>query len=155
MSTLKTLVYSHEVTSVPWIGGGDADITSKSGRKTRMILEANNLRVTEDGKALAVHLVYDIKEMRTNYTNLRYEGDIRIPAPLDWSKVLQFADVADFYLQTNFMGENHQWNEISLNTPNSCIQSARARVDGPGNDDQGNASLQVTFRIPVLVDDTH
>jgi hypothetical protein len=23
MSTLKTIVYSYEVTSVPWIGGGD------------------------------------------------------------------------------------------------------------------------------------
>jgi hypothetical protein len=152
MSTLKTIVYSYEVTSVPWIGGGDADITSKPKRITRMILEANNLRMTEDGKALLVHLVYDVKEMRTNNTQLRYEGDVRIPTPLNWKRMVQFSDVTDFYLQTNIGGENHQWNEITVNTPNSCIQNARARIDGPGNDDQGNAALQVTFRIPVLVE---
>jgi hypothetical protein len=152
MSTLKTIVYSYEVTSVPWIGGGDADITSKSKRITRMILEANNLRMTEDGKALLVHLVYDVKEMRTNNTQLRYEGDVRIPTPVDWKRMVQFSDVTDFYLQTNIGGENHQWNEITVNTPNSCIQNARARIDGPGNDDQGNAALQVTFRIPVLIE---
>jgi hypothetical protein len=152
MSTLKTIVYSYEVTSVPWIGGGDADITSKPKRITRMILEANNLRMTEDGKALLVHLVYDVKEMRTNNTQLRYEGDVRIPTPVNWKKMVQFSDVTDFYLQTNIGGENHQWNEITVNTPNSCIQNARARIDGPGNDDQGNAALQVTFRIPVLIE---
>jgi hypothetical protein len=152
MSTLKTIVYSYEFTSVPWIGGGDADITSKPKRITRMILEANNLRMTEDGKALLVHLVYDVKEMRTNNTQLRYEGDVRIPTPLNWKRMVQFSDVTDFYLQTNIGGENHQWNEITVNTPNSCIQNARARIDGPGNDDQGNAALQVTFRIPVLVE---
>ncbi|MBD2328210.1 hypothetical protein [Alkalinema sp. FACHB-956] len=156
MTALKTLVHFHEVPSVPWIGGGDPDIFSKSGRKTRMILEANDLRVREDGKALLVRLTYDVKEMRTNNTHLRYEGEVSIPVPLDWNaKVLQLADVTDFYLQTTFVGENHQWNEINLNTPNSCLQSARAKVDGPGNDDQGNAALQVTFRIPVLVDDAH
>jgi hypothetical protein len=152
MATVTTVLHYHEITSVPWIAGGDADLTTKAGRKTRMILEADNLRVSEDGKAIFVRLAYDLLEMRTNNTNLRYEGDVRIPVPLTRdAKVLQLAEVADFYLQTNFTGENHQWNEISVNLPNSCIQSARAKIDGPGSDNQGNAALQVTFRIPVLV----
>jgi hypothetical protein len=156
MTAIKTLVYFHEVPSVPWIGGGDPDVFSKPGRRTRMILEANSLRVREDGKALLVHIAYDVMEMRSNNTHLRYEGDVSIPVPLDWNaKVLQFADVADFYLQTTFVGQNHMWNEININQPNSCIQSARAKVDGPGDDNQGNAALQVTFRVPVLVDDLH
>lgn len=156
MATLRTLIHFHEVPSVPWIGGGDPDIFSKPGRKTRMILEADNLRIREDGKALLVHVVYDVKEMRSNDTQLRYEGDVQIPVPLDWNgKLLQFADVSDFYLQTTFVGQNHQWNEITINQQNSCIQSARARVDGKGDDDQGNAALQVTFRVPVLIDDAH
>ncbi|MBK1988825.1 hypothetical protein A0J48_014980 [Sphaerospermopsis aphanizomenoides BCCUSP55] len=147
-------MHYYEIPSVPWIGGGDPDVYTKPGRKTRMILEANNLRVREDGKALLIHIAYDVKEMRSNYTHLRYEGDVTIPVPLDWkAKVLKFADVEDFYLQTSFVGENHQWNEIIMNVPNSVIQSARARIDGHGNDDQGNASLQVTFKIPVLVED--
>ena len=154
MPALKTLVHFHEVPSVPWIGGSDPDIFSKPGRRTRMVLEADNLRIREDGKALLVHLVYDVLEMRSNHSNLRYESDVSIPVPLDWdAKVLQFADVTDFYLQTTFVGQNHQWNEITINQPNSCIQSARARLDGSGDDHHGNTALQVTFRVPVLVDD--
>jgi hypothetical protein len=152
--TPKLLVHSHEIPSVPWIGGGDPDVYAKPGRRTGLIIQVNNLRITEDGKGLTAHLVYDVREMRADYTNLRYEGDVNIPVPYDWNaRVLQFADVTDFDVQTVIVGENHQWNEIAFNTVNSCVQSVRARFDGKGRDDQGNAALQLTFRIPVLVED--
>ena len=152
--TSKLLVHSHEIPSVPWIGGGDPDVYTKSGRQTRLMIQVNNLRVTEEGKALTAHLVYDVLEMHSNNTNLRYEGDVEIPVPYDWNaKVLQIADVTDVDVQTVIAGENHQWNDITVNTVNSCVQSLRARLDGEGRDDQGNAALQLTFRIPVLVED--
>ena len=150
----RLLVHVQNIPSVPWVGGGDPDVFTQPGRRTQLTIQVNDLRITEDGRALTAHIVYNVLEMRPDNTNLRYEGDVPIPIPLDWNaKALQITDVTDFDLTTVFVGQNHQWNEIQFNLVNSCLQSVRARFDAKGRDDQGNAALELTFRIPVLVED--
>lgn len=66
-----------------WVGGGDADIYSKPGRRTRVTLEVSNIRPAENDESVLVDVFYSVKEMRKNYTFLRWSTIAELPIPLD------------------------------------------------------------------------
>jgi hypothetical protein len=101
-------------------------------------LEANRMKT---------HVVYDVIEGRHDYTHLQMSTDILIPIPSDWVDV-KVPGVSDFAISMVIYGKNHRWNSINANSV-SWIQSLEAKIDGQGDDIEGNAGLRINFAIPV------
>jgi len=152
--SLGALDYTYTIAEVPWVGGADADVYTKPGRYTAIRIEANNLRIGDDRKSIYVDVTYEVTELNANCTQLRWFGPVRIPSPYD-SEITQFVNVTDFSLKTTIEGVNQIWNDLPVNTPNSCVSSVRAKIDGMGSDDLGNAQLELTFHIPVRFKQAH
>ncbi len=159
MQVKKVLTKRLEWAGIPCVGGDD-EVMSKKGRKTMVKVHADQLRIAEDGRAVIVHVSCDIQEMHPDHTNLHREEDFLIPLPYDWNgKALQPADVKDFGFENGFLGKNHQWNELEIAVPNSCVHDGRVKFDDDNDDgrypDSETSGLVLNFSIPVLVDDSN
>lgn len=126
---------------------GDAEVNTKSGRFTTVEIRISQPTVWPDEKRMKVMVTYDITEGWANYTHLQMVEEIVMPMPNNWSNV-QVIGAADFYLHTVIHGKNHRWNPINTNSVN-WIQRIYAKIDGPGDDNEGNAGLIINFAIPV------
>ena len=146
------LPHSWETMQMKSIGPGDADVFTKKGRTTNVSFKANNIRVSEDGKSIVISVSYKISEGRKDYTNLEWVGDVYIPLEYE-SKIIKVVDTSDFSWEGSFQGENHNWNQINVNTPNSCITDLSLKIDGKGDDDTGNAGVKAQFLVRAEVDD--
>jgi hypothetical protein len=144
----NTLIIFHwESLKMQDVGPGDADVYTKSGRHTTVKIKLTKPIVEEHAKRLKTHVIYDIIEGRKDWTHLHMSTDILIPLPHDWVNVKTLG-VADFNVDMVIHGKNHRWNPVYHNTVN-WIMALEAKIDGPGDDDEGNAGLRIDFAIPV------
>jgi hypothetical protein len=129
-------------------GGGDADVYTQSGRQTRVELRVTNMRLDDAGDNILLDVFYSVREMRKNNTFLTWSGTAALPVPQDareHSVVIQ--DTRDFNSSWIVRGKTHDW--ISLdNAEGTVIERGQYRIDGPG-DDQGNAGVQLSLRVPL------
>lgn len=49
---VATIDQSFTASPVPFVGGGDADVFTKKGRKTRVRIRVGNLRISGDGRTV-------------------------------------------------------------------------------------------------------
>ena len=142
-----TYVYSWEALRMEDVGPGDADVTTKDGRHTTVMLNMTRPVVEPQASRLKVHVVYDVIEGRRDFTHLQISSDILIPLPNDWTRVA-VRGAADFNTNMVIYGKNHRWNPVDVNAVN-WIQTLEAKIDGPGDDTEGNAGLRINFAIPL------
>lgn len=146
--TMNTIyVYAWEMLKMEDVGPGDADVTTKSGRHTTVKLKLSKPIIEPNAKHLKTHVVYDVIEGHKDYTHLQMSTDILMPIPSDWSNV-KVTGAADFSVNMVIYGKNHRWNSINVNSVN-WIQTLEAKIDGPGDDNEGNAGLRINFAIPL------
>ena len=140
-------VYSWESLRMQDVGPGDADVHTKDGRHTTVRLNMTRPVVEPQASRLKVHVVYDVIEGRRDYTHLQMSTDILIPLPNDWTEVAVHG-AADFSTDMVIYGKNHRWNSVDVNAVN-WIQTLEAKIDGSGDDTEGNAGLRINFAIPL------
>jgi len=140
-------LFSWESVNMEWIGGGDPDVFTKGGRYTEVKLDLTKPAFEQQAHRLKVHLVYDVIEVRRNNTHLQMNTDILIPVPADWVNV-RLPGAADFKADLMIAGKNHRWNSIDVNEVD-WIQTMEAKIDGPGDDTEGNAGVRINFAIPL------
>jgi hypothetical protein len=149
MSTITTPVYhvfkSVEMTS---IGPGDADVTTKSGRYTSVLVDIRPPHFEESKHQLKTHVLYRISEEHHDWTTLEMDRDVIIPVPANWRNV-QLPEITAFHLETVISGRNHKWNDLWLNSSDNFIIKLSAKIDGKGDDNDGNAGIEISFNIPV------
>ncbi|NOU17697.1 MAG: hypothetical protein HOO91_09070 [Bacteroidales bacterium] len=132
-----------EINQVPWFSGGDADIYSRPGRYTKFYVEASNIRIVNDGFGVMLHIVYRVNEPVPNYTCLKSEFDFIIPVT---QRVLAISPVSSLYFNGNIYDQYWGWTYFTTTT---VAPELWVKVDGRGNDNTGNAQLEMTIYIPV------
>ncbi|MCU0703251.1 MAG: hypothetical protein MUF18_04590 [Fimbriiglobus sp.] len=149
---MKTLyLFSREMRTMEDVGPGDADVHTKSGRHTNIQLKITRPVVEPNGKRLRCKVVYDVIEGRRDFTHLQLVTDVLMPLPSDWSNV-KVLGAADFSINMVVNGKNHQWIPVNVNSVN-WIQELKVKIDGPGNDTEGNAGLRFDLAIPLEYED--
>lgn len=135
-----------------WIGGGDADVYTKPGRSTRVNLRADNIRPSDDWRAVLVDVEYTVTEMRQNNTMLQWRGTARLPIPADArSHRIQVMDVRGYDRSWIVRGQQHDYLEVpGIGT--AVIRDGTYRIDGAG-DDQTNAQIDLQLEVPIRYDD--
>ena len=139
--------YTWELLRMQDVGPGDDEVNTKDGRHTTVKLNLTRPVVEPQASRLKVHVVYDVIEGRRDYTHLQMSEDILIPLPNDWTQVT-VQGAADFNTRMVIYGKNHRWNPVNVNTVN-WMQTLEAKIDGPGDDAEGNAGLRINFAIPL------
>lgn len=144
---VATIDQSFTASPVPFVGGGDADVFTKKGRKTRVRIRVGNLRISGDGRTVFSTVFYEVKELRKDNTHLSYNQTAFLPVP--GGKVARRILTGSTFDWTHtFEGQNHSWNDVQISNQH-CIDLARCRIDGGGRDDQGNAALEIHFSFDV------
>ncbi len=135
------------------VSGGDADIFSKSGRTTHVNVNAFTPVPVRSGTAVQCLVEYSVKEGRSNNTHLlgRTTVTLELENGMRLQKIGGGFKPANFY--ERIMGEQHGLIDISdrPGIAGSYLQNCRIRIDGKGDDDQGNASLEGTLILPLRV----
>jgi hypothetical protein len=154
MLTRKPVIHTYSITQIPWVAGGDPDVYTKPGRKTHIHITVDQLRLSEDGRSILAHVLYEVREGRSDWTVLKFEqSDAQIaPVPYDYPKVLEIVDTTDFDMQVTHTGQYHTPFNFS-NEANSCVSSGSYSIDGKGDDNLGNANVAFNIRIWVMVED--
>jgi len=129
------------------IGPGDPDVNTKDGRITTVKINLTRPEAEPQATRLKVHVIYDVIEGRRDFTHLQMNRDILLGLPFDWRNVV-VKNAADFNFEMVVSGKNHQWIPIDVSECN-WIQSIEAKIDGPGDDNSGNAGLRIVFAIPL------
>jgi hypothetical protein len=141
--------YNFESVDMISIGPGDADVVTKSGRHTEVLVDIQVPQVDEANHRLRTHLIYRIKEGRHDYTTLELNRDVYIPVPTNW-KNITLPGLTAFRLETVYFGQNHRWNDISVNWLDSFMSLISVKIDGKGDEDKdGNAGIRIVFYVPV------
>ena len=127
--------------------GGDADVFTKQGRSTRVTLNANNIRLSSDGKAFLVDVYYDVYERHSNNTWLKWQGTCRCDIPLDSQKGSAYvANVREYERTWDVYGEEHDRLPVPL-TEGTCITNGSwYRIDGKG-EDWTNAAIDLVLGV--------
>jgi hypothetical protein len=135
------------------VRGGDADIFSKDGRRTRVTLKARDIRLSSDGNAFLVDVFCEVYERNPDNTRLTWEGTVRCPIPVDHQKGTSYAtDVEEYERTWDVKGKEHDSLPVP-NTSGTCIDAGVYRIDGKG-DDRTNAAVELSLRIPFTYFDT-
>ncbi len=141
------VAYSWELLKMQDVGPGDADVCTKGGRHTTVKLNLTRPILEPLSKRIKMHVVYDVIEGRKDYTHLQMSTDILIPVPTDWTQV-KVPGGSEFNTTMVVYGRNHRWIPLSVGLCN-WIQTLEVKIDGPGDDQEGNAGLRINFAIPV------
>jgi hypothetical protein len=81
-SVFTDLTQSFYTTNIYWVGGGDAEVNTKSGRFTDVIVTTDYPEIHTGGVAASIVVMYEIHEGYPNYTVLRrYETVYLFPPP--------------------------------------------------------------------------
>lgn len=149
----KHLSHVHEVSIIPYFSGGDADIYSKSGRTTQVQLKVERLRISNDKRYVIARVDCMITETASNHTRLRYLDNIKIPVPRGWQsrRVRIGNDARELNVQFTVSGEQHDWVEVPINDDGTIVEDAYVKIDGRGDDDEGNARLSLHLDVPINV----
>lgn len=142
-----------QVSVIPYFSGGDTEVNTRPGRTTTVRLNADRVRVSNDKRYVFVRVDFHIIENASNHTHLRYFTDFRIPLPHGWrNKELSIGGNArELDVNLSIQGKRHDWIEIPINDEDTIVQDARIKIDGPGNNDDENAELELWFYIPMNV----
>jgi hypothetical protein len=143
-----TLLYSWESITMQDVGPGDADVCTKSGRHTSVKINLTRPILESNAKRLKMHVVYDVIEGRSDYTHLQMSMDIFVPLPVDWTNI-KVPESANFLASFVVYGKNHRWNQVNISPAINWLQTIEAKIDGPGDDAEGNAGLRINFAIPL------
>jgi hypothetical protein len=117
------------------------------GRFTEVSIELTAPVVEPQASRLRAHLIYDVKEGRRDYTHLQMSRDILMPLPNNWTQVAVLG-AGNFGTDMVIYGKNHRWNSVDVNAVN-WIQMFEAKIDGPGDDIDGNAGVRINFAISL------
>jgi hypothetical protein len=137
--------------SVPWVGGGDADVYTKSGRYTNVFLSAGLAAVSPDGLSAYFSVTYAVQELAPNHTRLQRSDLVSVYAPPGYRivRVLNTysGDPGGFF--GSYYGQDHNAHDESAAVAGTYFRSLVVRFDGPGRDDQGNAAMVARLAVPV------
>jgi hypothetical protein len=140
-----------------WEGGGDPDVTTKSGRTTRVSLEVGNIRPSDDWRSVLVDVDYSVREMASNFTFLRWQSTASLPIPEDARREnVHVVDVRAFTHSWHVRGKVHDWlslDNVATVEGTPIERGGQYRIDGPG-DDERNAGIRLELSVPVIYDDT-
>ena len=130
------------------VGGGDPDVFTKPDRQTRVELRTSNLRVDDPGMNVLVDVFYSVTEINRNNTFLTWNGAAQLPIPADARKhTIVIQDSRNYSQSWIVRGKHHDWMELD-NVDNTVVERGQYRIDGPG-DDQNNAGVQLSLRVPL------
>lgn len=149
----RELKHLLQVGHIPYYSGGDTEVNTRDGRRTRVKLSVDQLGVGLNNQYVTARVDYHIMEIASNYTHLRYLNIVRIPVPRNWwNKEIKIGDNAR-ELKIDFLvfGKEHGWIEIPINDDDTVVEDAAVKIDGPGNNDDDNSGLELLFSIPVEV----
>lgn len=134
------------------ISGGDPDVYSYPGRRTRVAVYTDNLQIAANGSSVSFSLFYEIQEMRANWTTLQYRGIVRLDAPANTRIVQAGGNTVDVIYDNVFVGQNHQFNDVSNQVGGTYLNHLEVKFDGLGPDHEGNAQLKASIAIPVVLE---
>jgi hypothetical protein len=137
------------MTTVPWVGGGDADVYTKSGRYTDVLVQTGQPYVYPGGLSGYIAVSYEVREGASNYTMLRRTDIVPFYAPPGYRIVNIGINRRPAYLSQRFYDEDHIWHDMSSATVGTYLQRLSIKFDGSGRDDQGNAALAAEIWIGV------
>lgn len=127
-------------------GGGDADVFTKSGRRTRVELRTDNMRVDDAGTNILLDVFYSVREMASNFTLLTWSGAAVLPIPADAREhTVVIEDTRNYSQSWMVLGKHHDWMDLE-GVDGTVIERGQYRIDGPG-DDQANAGIQLVLRV--------
>ena len=127
--------------------GGDADVFSKGGRRTRVTLRARDIRMSQDGNAFLVDVFYEVFERSGDNTRLTWEGTARCNIPHDALAGSSIdVDVREYDRAWDVLGQEHDSLPVP-STDGTCISHGVYRIDGKGPDTT-NAAVELSFRVP-------
>ena len=140
-SETQSYVYMDvSIPKAPWVSGGDADVCTKKNRTTTYSVTISQLQIS-NGVVSGI-VTYEVKEAQGDQTGLEGQKPFRIAAS-GWTSIAARARSLDGTLR----GKNHNWNRVA--TGNSYFEDLHVRVDGGGDDDEGNAQMRGRLAIPV------
>lgn len=146
-------VLVHRNANIPrlnWVGGGDADVFSKPGRRTQVDVVTRDIQL--ERTHLNITVQYDVREMRSNYTHLSKSETFTISAPAGFCITgLSPRRRHDSFRQV-FVGEDHSFHDVTHRVPDGYFSSLQIRFDGRGRDDTGNAQLIGELAVPVYLE---
>jgi hypothetical protein len=151
-SVFTDLRLNHVMQSVPWVGGGDADITFESDRFTDVSVQTGSPYVYPDGLSGYIPVLYEIKEVASNYavlTVLRRVDIVRFYPPPGYRIVSTGINRVPAYFYHRYSSQDIFWHTESAAVEGTYLQSLYIRFNGWGRDDQGNATLEAEIWIGV------
>lgn len=145
----------HEIMSGPMklVSGGDGDICTKDGRKTRVRLFVGSLhwasRTLEWG-GLGFGVSYRVTELVTNNTELYWEHYSWIYPPQDvWLKLNLEATKLPASYDRTWEVQGGQHGEMAVpETAGTIVESGTYSIDGMG-EDFTNAKVKLTLYVPL------
>ncbi|MFN0037459.1 MAG: hypothetical protein ACKVUS_20555 [Saprospiraceae bacterium] len=150
---LKQVKSLFQVSTIPYFSGGDTEVNTRPGRTTQVKLKVDNIRISNDKRNVLVGVDFHIIEVASNHTHLRFLGEHRIPLPNSWKhkNVKIGGEARGLNLTQSIAGKQHNWIDIAIDDEETVVEDAMIKIDGPGNNDDENAELELIFKIPIVV----
>lgn len=154
MAEERTLTKEVNFTTVPHVGGGDADVFSQDGRTTEITVRTSDLN--NHSTHLTITVVYRIQEVSPDHTVLERREEQRLDAPDGF----RIARIGMGRMHANFRdgfpGGDHGVHEISSRNgiQGSYLNDAHVKFDDWGRDDLGNAQFRGHLSIPVVLENS-
>lgn len=137
------------------IAGGDADICTKDGRKTRVFLAVKNIQMSSVAgdprrPAVKLYVEYKVTELVTNNTCLRWSAwhSEEVPYHIVRTAVSLSPVVSPYERTWEVSGRQHGDMAIPA-IAGTVVASGTYRIDGDG-DDHTNARVQMQLAVPFL-----
>jgi hypothetical protein len=135
-------------------GPGDEDVNSKSGRTTTVTVKSSAPAPAMGASSVFVTVDYTVSEGRSDYTRLKGSRVVEIQL----ESGARFNSFGAGFVNADYTevigGERHNWFDISdrAGIRGSILQWCEIKMDGKGDDDQGNAQLSAHLAVPLVVD---
>ena len=129
---------------------GDPDVHTKDGRQTKYEIAFGKPRLEHD-KTLVIPISYRVEEVHSDYTTLEKSYDRRYDLPEHIQAALRqrrtrLEDFRPWEVSGKIDGKFHGTMQLKPDCP--YVSSIDFRIDGVGDDDEGNANLFVVFSVP-------
>lgn len=136
------------------IGPGDEDVNTQSGRSTTVTVKSSAPRPAYGSTEVVVTLEYKVREGRKDNTTL-YAKEV---VTIQLENGARFVEFGGGYTDADYKevigGEQHDWFDITNRSGirGSVLQWCNIKIDGKGDDDNGNAQLSGHLSIPLVVE---
>lgn len=127
------------------IGGGDNDINSKSERNTEYEFEIEILKKEESN--LHAKLTLRVKELASNYTELKGTREIKIPVNKKISSI--DLNLKSYSAKGVISGQRHDWVHIPISDCPFLPYGVSIVIDSSSSDDRGAVGISGTLYIPI------